>query len=142
MKSYAILFCWGGFYIAFCSCFSIYLLHPSFSAVPCNTYALQLPAFAKKSNVKANQLIAVGRQISLTFDCEIGYNLISAGIPEFQVGPVWLYSSRCDLVNCEQPPLPANSIFTGMKTLFVNYSCNSAYKQTSGSTYLDCMARG
>ena len=138
-----MLFCSaGGFYIAFCSCFSIYLLHPSFSAVPCNIYALQLPAFAKKSNVRANQLIAVGRQISLTFECEIGYNLISAGIPEFQVGPVWLYSSRCDLVNCEQPPLPANSIFTGMKTLFVNYSCNSAYKQTSGSTYLDCAANG
>ena len=118
-----MLFCSaGGFYIAFCSCSSIYLLHLSLSAVPCNTYDLQLPAFAKKSNVTANQLIAVGRQISLTFDCEIGYNLISAGIPEFQVAAIWLYSSRCELVNCEQPPLPANSIFTGMNTLFVNYS--------------------
>ena len=90
--------------------FSIYLLHPSLSAVPCNTYDLQLPAFAKKSNVPANQLIAVRRQISLTFDCEIGYSLIGAGIAEFQVGPVWMYSSRCELVNCVQPSLPANSI--------------------------------
>ena len=138
-----MLFCSAGeFYIAFCSCFSIYLLHPSFTAVPCITYDLQLPAFAKKSNVPANQLIAVGMQISLTFDCEIGYNLIGAGIAEFQVGPVWMYSSRCELVNCEQPSLPANSIFTGMNTLFVNYSCNFAYKQTSGSTYIECAANG
>ena len=112
-----MLFCSAGeFYIAFRSYFSIYFLHPSFSAVPFDTYDCQLPAFAKKSNVTANQLVAVGRQISITFDCATGNNLTGAGIAVCQVGPVWLYSSRCELVNCEQPPFPENSIFTGINT--------------------------
>ena len=110
-------------------------------AIPCNTSYLQLPQFAKSA--PANNQIAVGN--TLVLECQTGYNLTGGRNAECEVGPVWSQKSRCEVVNCGQPPVPANSNFTGENFTFsqyVNYSCKSAYEQTSRSTSLQCAANG
>ena len=110
-------------------------------AIPCNTKYLQLPQFAK--SVPANNQIAVGN--TLVLECQTGYSLTGGGNAECQVRPVLSQKSRCEVVNCGQPPVPANSNFTGENFTFsqhVNYTCLSAYEQTSGGTSLQCAANG
>ena len=113
------------------------------AAIPCNINDLQLPPFSNTSSVPRTPSVAVGMKISLA--CQTGFNITGGGNAECQVGPVWLQKSRCEVVNCGQPPVPANSNFTGENFTFsqhVNYTCLSAYEQTSGGTSLQCASNG
>ena len=119
----------------------LYLFGPSSPAIPCNTRYIQLPPFAKR--VPEDKQIEIGRNIS--FECQRRYNLTGGGSVECRFGPSWSHNSSCQVVDCGQPPVPANSSFTGMNftsSHFVNYTCNPGYEQTSGGTSLQCISNG
>ena len=83
---------------------------------------------------------------SISFNCETGYNLNGSGTVVCQLGPEWsAHNSTCEIVDCGPPPMPANSTFTGMNftySQYVNYTCDPAYEQMSGSSFLQCAANG
>ena len=119
----------------------LFLFGPSSPAIPCNTSYIQLPPFAKR--VPEDKQIEIGRNIS--FECQRGYNLTGGGSVECRFGPSWSHNSSCQVVDCGQPPVLANSSFTGMNftsSHFVNYTCDSGYEQTSGGTSLQCIGNG
>ena len=107
----------------------------------CNNTHLQLPHF-NKSVPASNQIAA---EKTLVLECQTGYKLTGGRNAECQVRPVWSQASKCDPVNCGQPFVPANIDFTEMNFLYsqhINYTCLSAYEQTSGGTSLQCAANG
>ena len=119
----------------------ILLFGPSSPAIPCNTSYFQLPPFAKR--VPEDKQIEVGGNIS--FECQREYNLTGGGSVECRLGPSWSHKSACQLVDCGQPPVPANSSYAGMNftsSHFVNYTCDPGYEQTSGGTSLQCIGNG
>ena len=101
----------------------------------CNITHLQLPHF-NKSVPASNQIAA---EKTLVLECQTGYKLTGGRNAECQVRLVWSQTSKCDPVNRGQPFVPANIDFTEMNFLYgqhINYTCLSAYGQTSGAWYI------